>query len=88
MNPRPIQTLALAAICSISLLAAPSAKAQSGVPDSPENLQLGELVTHSITLMQYKQWKKALEFCDKVMERSSNGGHYSAPFTTARASAR
>lgn len=73
MNPRPIQTLALAAICSISLLAAPSAKAQSGVPDSPENLQLGELVTHSITLMQYKQWKKALEFCDQAIKDEGDG---------------
>lgn len=64
--------LLLTALCSFSLLGVPRAAAQDEIPDSPQGLQLGELVNFSIQLMQKKQWKKALEFNQEAI--NSEGG--------------
>lgn len=73
MKTRPLHIMLVAAICLVPLLAAPLAKAQKGVPDSPGGLQLGELVTHSITLMQFEQWEKALAFNQQAIKDEADG---------------
>ncbi len=73
MKLRSFHTLIPAAICLISLMATPLAKAQRGVPQDPEGLPLGELVQHSITLMQFKQWDRALKFSEQAIKDEGDG---------------